>query len=76
MKYTQYFHLKKPDEEDPVKIGDLNDNMDIVEAEIRKRPEKAALSSLTKRLQRDFFKVSRNGSLWTVQVAPPYKFRA
>ena len=34
MKYTQYFHLKKPDEEDPVKIGDLNDNMDIVEAEI------------------------------------------
>lgn len=46
MKYTQYFHLKKPDEEDPVKIGDLNDNMDIVEAEIRKRPEKAASLSV------------------------------
>ena len=46
MKYTQYFHLKKPDEEDPVKIGDLNDNMDIVEAEIRKRPEKAAALSV------------------------------
>ena len=46
MKYTQYFHLKKPDEEDPVKIGDLNDNMDIVEAEIRKRPEKAASLSI------------------------------
>ena len=46
MKYTRYFHLKKPDEEDPVKIGDLNDNMDIVEAEIRKRPEKAASLSI------------------------------
>ena len=46
MKYTQYFHLKKPDEEDSVKIGDLNDNMDIVEAEIRKRPEKAASLSV------------------------------
>ena len=40
------------------------------------RRQKAALSFLTKRLQRDIFKVSRNGSLWTVQVAPPYKFRA
>ncbi|PEB56252.1 hypothetical protein CON65_15965 [Bacillus pseudomycoides] len=40
MKNTLNYNLKKPDLEDYVNVADLNDNMDIVDGEIKKNTDK------------------------------------
>ncbi len=41
MKYTANYNLKKPDESDVVNVGDLNDNVDIIDTELKKIYDKA-----------------------------------
>lgn len=38
MQLTPNYKLKKPEETDPIDILDLNDNTDIIDAELKKRP--------------------------------------
>ncbi|WP_461206937.1 gp53-like domain-containing protein [Clostridium sp. DL1XJH146] len=45
MQYTTNYNLKKPDLTDPVSVGDLNDNMDIVDAQLSEMMNEASFSA-------------------------------
>ena len=45
MKLTSIFRLRKPEGADPVNVEDFNDNFDVIDAELNKRPEKTGNAS-------------------------------
>ena len=45
MKLTSIFRLRKPEGADPVNVEDFNDNFDVIDTELNKRPEKTGNAS-------------------------------
>lgn len=51
MKYTTNYNLKKPDLTDPVSIGDLNDNSDIIDAQLSEMAQDVADNNIQSNIQ-------------------------
>ena len=45
MNLTTFFRLRKPEGTDPVNVEDFNDNFDLIDTELNKRPEKTGNAS-------------------------------
>lgn len=45
MNLTTFFRLRKPEGTDPVNVEDFNDNFDVIDTELSKRPEKTGNAS-------------------------------
>ncbi|MDO4268697.1 MAG: hypothetical protein Q4C73_09490, partial [Eubacteriales bacterium] len=45
MNLTEFFRLRKPEGSDPVNIKDLNDNFDVIDTELNKRPSSTGAAS-------------------------------
>ena len=45
MNLTTFFRLRKPEGTDPVNVEDFNDNFDVIDTELNKRPEKTGNAS-------------------------------
>lgn len=45
MQLTPNYRLRKPDGTDPVDVQDLNDNMDVLDAEVAKKAEKTGAAT-------------------------------
>ena len=45
MNLTSIFRLRKPEGTDPVNVEDFNDNFDVIDTELNKRPKKTGNAS-------------------------------